>query len=97
VGIFIVFFLNPTEEKVILSPFSTAIEKTPSLLVMVPRPFSSTITLAEGIPRKLSAVITTPYNCITESFIEGILCALALTVNANIKNGKRMREYFFIN
>ena len=37
-------------------------EKTPSLLVIVPRPFLSTKTLAKGIALKLSAVIITPYN-----------------------------------
>jgi hypothetical protein len=42
-------------------------ENTPWPLVMVPLPVPFTTTDTEGSPRRLSAVITTPYNCTTVS------------------------------
>src|SRR5689334_15067924 len=94
-GMSIILSLNPTTENLTLSPFSTTMENTPWLLVIVPRPLSSTITLAPGMACKLSAVITTPYNCTTESFFT-CNCAVAYCEKQSNKTIERYCTKCFI-
>jgi hypothetical protein len=70
-------------------------EKTPWLLVIVPRPVPFTKILAAGSARRLSEVITTPYSWTTES-LKLSNCALAATGNRGKANIKKYRKNFFM-
>jgi hypothetical protein len=69
-------------------------EKTPWVLVRVPLPVPLTTMLTAGSPLRLSAVITTPYNCTTES-LNVSNCALAKE-GSNPRNKHSRKKGFLI-